>query len=110
MSNNVIAEISVVPIGTASTSLSKFVAGCDAILENTKGLNYRLTAMGTVVEGPLDLILSLVKQMHEAPFNQGVFRVLTTIKIDDRRDRDASMDKKLESVLKVNPDIKTDKS
>jgi len=108
MTNNVIAEISVVPLGTGSTSLSKFVAECDAVLANNKSLKYRLTPMGTVIEGPLDDVLSLARQMHEVPFSKGVFRVLTTIKIDDRRDKTASMKQKLESVLKENPGIKTD--
>jgi len=36
--------------------------------------------------------------MHEAVFNAGVMRVVTTIKIDDRRDKTSTMDSKMESL------------
>lgn len=54
--------------------------------------------MGTVIEGELNVILDTVKKMHEVPFNNGAMRVATTIKIDDRRDKQGSMDQKLKSV------------
>ncbi|MEC2078566.1 thiamine-binding protein, partial [Metabacillus fastidiosus] len=38
--------------------------------------------------------------IHEAPFNKGIKRVATNIRIDDRRDRTSSMERKLESVKK----------
>lgn len=110
MVDNVIVEISIVPIGTGSTELSKYIAPCVSILENHKDLKYRLTSMGTIIEGPLARVLDVVKLMHEVPFEAGVSRVLTTIKIDDRRDTKASMDKKVESVLEIDPNIKAAKS
>ena len=42
--------------------------------------------MGTVIEGDLDSVLRVIRQMHEAPFKAGALRVSTLIKIDDRRD------------------------
>jgi uncharacterized protein (TIGR00106 family) len=54
--------------------------------------------MGTIVEADLDKILTVVKKMHEATFGQGVARVLTTVKIDDRRDKAQSMKDKLASL------------
>ena len=95
---NVIAEISIVPIGTGSTGLSKYVADCINILGKKKELKYQLTPMGTIIEGPLEKVLETVKLMHEAPFYDGVLRVVTTIKIDDRRDKKASMESKVASV------------
>jgi uncharacterized protein (TIGR00106 family) len=106
MKNNVIAEISVIPIGTAAASLSRYVADCIEVLEGREDIRYQLTPMGTVVEGPLDRVLELLRLMHEEPFRKGVSRVVTTIKIDDRRDTKASMQKKVNSVLKANPKIK----
>jgi uncharacterized protein (TIGR00106 family) len=105
--SNVIAEITVVPVGTGESSLSQYVAGCVGVLEGCKEIKYELTPMGTIVEGPLDLILRLVRLMHEESFKKGVSRVVTNIRIDDRRDKKASMTKKVESVLKINPKIKT---
>lgn len=100
MKLNVIAEVSVVPLGMGDCSLSQYVAGCLSILDEYEGLKYELTSMGTILEGPLDIVLDAIRQMHEMPFKSGVLRVVTSIKIDDRRDKSASINKKVESVLK----------
>ncbi len=92
-----IVEVSVVPIGRPGTSLSEFVAGAVKVLKES-GLEYELTAMGTIISGDLDEILSAVRKMHESCFERGILRVLTTVKIDDRRDRQATPQKKVKSV------------
>lgn len=92
-----IVEVSVVPIGRQDTSLSEFVAGAVAILRES-GLKYDLTAMGTIISGDLDEVLVVVRKMHESCFEGGVLRVLTTVKIDDRRDRRATPEQKVKSV------------
>ena len=56
--------------------------------------------MGTVIEGDLAAVLEVIRKMHETPFQKGIQRVYTTIKVDDRRDKEAQMDKKVESVKK----------
>ena len=94
-----IAEVSVVPIGTKSTSLSSYVAGCLKVLEGS-GLIYELHGMGTIIEGELKEILDVVLKMHEVPFKAGALRVVTSIKIDDRRDKEASAKAKVESVVR----------
>ncbi|PLX90386.1 MAG: hypothetical protein C0614_00640 [Desulfuromonas sp.] len=81
-----VVEISITPLGTASPSLSEYVAGCVEVVA-ASGLAYQLTPMGTVIEGEIDQILSVIRQMHEQPFAKGAQRVSTLIKIDDRRDR-----------------------
>jgi len=93
-----IAEISVVPLGTKTPSVSRYVARAVRVLEREKDIKYELTAMGTVIEGDLDKILAVVKKMHEETFGDGVARVLTTIKIDDRRDKPQSMKAKVNSL------------
>ncbi|MFS0836412.1 MTH1187 family thiamine-binding protein [Paenibacillus sp. 1P03SA] len=92
-----IAEITVVPIGTASTSLSEYVAHLQKILDN-QPLHYELTPMSTIIEGPLDQLMEVILKLHESPFENGAQRVSTSIKIDDRRDKTASMQQKLQSV------------
>jgi uncharacterized protein (TIGR00106 family) len=109
MKEHVVAEISVVPLGTSGTSLSHFVAGCMEILDTRKDISYQLTPMGTIIEGPLDNVLEVSKILHEAPFGKGALRVLTTLKIDDRRDKKITIDSKIESVLKKWPDTRTGK-
>ncbi|MEW6726803.1 MTH1187 family thiamine-binding protein [Desulforudis sp. 1088] len=93
-----VAEISVLPVGTPTASVSAYVADCVRVLDQS-GLDYRVTPMGTVVEGPLDDILRVVRRMHEAPFAGGVQRVVTTLKIDDRRDKALTMAGKVEAIM-----------
>jgi len=95
-----IAEISVVPLGTKTPSVSQYVARAVKVLEGEKDIKYEITPMGTVIEGDLDMILAVARKMHEATFGEGVVRVLTTVKIDDRRDKAQSMKGKVESLRK----------
>lgn len=92
-----IVFVTVAPLGTATTSLSRYVAGVEKVLRDS-GLKCQLTAMGTIIEGDLDEILSVVRRMHEVPFTEGAVRVSTSIKIDDRRDKAASIEGKVRSV------------
>jgi uncharacterized protein (TIGR00106 family) len=94
-----IMEISVVPIGTQAASVSAFVAACVKLVEK-QGLRYEVTAMGTEVEGEVDDLLTLAAQMHRAPFSLGAQRVLTTIRLDERRDKELRMAEKKAAVLK----------
>ena len=100
MEKEVVAELAIVPLGTADTGLSRYIAACLEILRNNEDIQYQLTAMGTVMQGPLSRILEVAQQMHEVPFSMGVSRVFTTLKIDDRRDKTLSMSGKIESQLK----------
>lgn len=93
-----IVEFTIVPLGTGDTSLSDYVAECHKILVGSK-LNYQLTAMGTIVEGNLEEIMSVIMKMHEVPFANKAKRVSTSIKIDDRRDKTASILKKVQAVM-----------
>jgi len=89
--------LSISPLGTGTPSVSKYVAGVERILR-ASGLGHQLTAMGTIIEGDLDAILKVVRQMHEHPFTQGAVRVSTLIKIDDRRDKEHTIAGKMRSV------------
>jgi uncharacterized protein (TIGR00106 family) len=94
----VIAEISIVPIGTNTPSVSQYVAGAIKVLSREKNVKYKLTAMGTILEGTWDSVLGVTKKMHESVFDDQIQRVVTTIKIDDRRDRESSVERKIKSV------------
>jgi len=95
-----IAEVSVVPLGTRTPSVSQYVARAVKVLEREKSVKYEITPMGTIIEGDLDRILAVVKKMHEGTFGEGVARVLTTVKIDDRRDKALGMREKVDSLKK----------
>lgn len=94
-----IMEISVVPLGTKTPSVSRYVADALKVLEREKNIKYQLTAMGTIIEADsLDELLDVAKKMHEATFAGGAQRVVTTIKIDERRDKDITIEGKTKSV------------
>jgi uncharacterized protein (TIGR00106 family) len=94
-----VVEISVAPLGTDSLSVSSYVAACVEIVA-ASGLVYQLNPMGTVIEGDLDAIFSVLRKMHEVPFGKGAERVSTLIKIDDRRDQGShGLQGKIDSVL-----------
>lgn len=99
MKEPVIAEIHIVPLGTATTSLSHYIAACLDVVKEAQDISYQLTAMGTIVQGPLERILELAQKMHEAPFAMGAKRVATTIYIDDCRDKPITIDGKVKAVL-----------
>ena len=94
----VIAEIVVVPLGTATTSLSRYVSACHQVLKEAGDIKYELTAMGTIIQAPLERVLELAEKMHEVPFNSGAQRVSTSIRIDDRRDKSATIESKIKAV------------
>jgi uncharacterized protein (TIGR00106 family) len=93
-----ILEISIVPIGTKGTSLSHYVADCIKVLRKEKKVKYELTSMGTNMEGKLHDLIRIALKMHEVPFKKGAPRVLTTVKIDDRRDKKGTLEGKKRAV------------
>ena len=92
-----VMEISVVPLGKG-TSVSSYVADCIRVLKKEK-IPFELSAMGTNVEGSLKNLIAVALKMHQAPFNKGARRVVTTIKIDDRRDKKITLSGKKKAVL-----------
>jgi len=95
-----IAEVSIIPLGTKTPSLSKYLARAFRALRDEKNIKYELTSMGTIIEGDLGEILRVVRNMHENAFGDEIMRVITTVKIDDRRDKTLTMRGKVESLLK----------
>ena len=93
-----VVELTVCPLGTGTTSASKYVAGAQKVLADQDKVKYMLNPMGTVMEGNIDEIFALVRKIQEGVFDKGVDRVYSIIKVDDRRDKVASMEQKLASV------------
>lgn len=95
----VIVDFCIVPIGVG-VSLSRYIAACQAVLESS-GLETRLHAYGTNIEGPWDEVLAAVKRCHEAVHALGAPRITTTLKLGTRVDREQSMDDKVASVRRA---------
>ena len=90
-------EITVAPFGVG-TSLSPFVARAIKVLQDTPGIEYETNSMATIVRGSLEQLLSVAGQMHRAVLEAGAQRVSTTLRIDDRVDKEATMTSKLTSL------------
>ncbi|MBI3947883.1 MAG: MTH1187 family thiamine-binding protein [Armatimonadetes bacterium] len=92
-------EISVIPTGTGSASLSDYVADVIKVAK-ARGLKYEITGMSTNLEGDLHTLFDVAREMHEASFKRGAPRVYTLIKIDDRRDKELTLDYKRETAAR----------
>ena len=92
-----IAEFSVFPVGKGA-HLSRFVARIFPLIEQS-GLSYKLTAMGTIVEGDADQVFELVKACHKKMAEDSE-RVITSLKIDDFIGRTGRITGKIEAVQK----------
>ena len=67
--------------------------------EKTKGIKYHLTSMGTIVEADsVKQLFDIAGRMHHAVLKQGIQRVVTAIKIDDRKDKRLTMNGKIKSL------------
>jgi uncharacterized protein (TIGR00106 family) len=96
----VVVEFSIVPVGEG-TSVSRILAHAVKELENM-GVIYELTPMCTVFEArSAEEAFKAVEAAHEAVFKHGVKRVVTIVKIDDRRDVERGMKDKVESLKKA---------
>ncbi|MFX1598497.1 MAG: MTH1187 family thiamine-binding protein [Promethearchaeota archaeon] len=94
----VIVSFDIVPIGTEATSVSEFVAEAIKAIKEFKDLKFTLTPMCTILEGSLDHVMTAIMKAHEAVFKAGAERVVTNIKIDDRRDVQRRMGDKVKAV------------
>lgn len=94
----VMAEISVVPIGTGSPSVSGEVAAALRALDAHPAVQHELTAMGTTLTGEINDVLAACAAMHTAVLDAGAPRCYMIIKLDERRDKAATAAEKVAAV------------
>ncbi|MGD0947120.1 MAG: MTH1187 family thiamine-binding protein [Candidatus Binatia bacterium] len=92
----VIADLCLVPLGVG-VSLSPYIAACERVLKEA-GLETRLHAYGTNIEGEWDAVFAAIRRCHDVVHEMGAPRISTTLKIGTRTDRVQSMDAKVRSV------------
>ena len=92
----VMIDLCIVPIGVG-VSVSKYIAACHRVLTEA-GLDARLHAYGTNVEGEWDAVFAAVKRCHQIIHDMGAPRISTTIKLGTRTDREQTMADKVASV------------
>lgn len=95
------ADLTVLALGRPGVSAGEYIAEIQRRLGEQSRVRYRMHAMGTSLEGSPADILAMVGELHAVPFEQGVPRVYTVLKLDERRDRpDQTLQDKVESVEK----------
>jgi uncharacterized protein (TIGR00106 family) len=96
------ADLTVLSLGRPEVSASEYVAAIQRRLAAQDKVRYRMHAMGTSLEGETADILALVGELHAVPFEMGVPRVYTVLKLDERRDKpDQTLDDKVRSVERL---------
>jgi len=78
----VLVEFSVTPM--TEGEMKPFV---DSALQEIKkaGLKHEVGPIATTVEGELDRVLDAIRHAHEAVLNRGAERVVTDIRIDEKK-------------------------
>ena len=94
-----VAELTLIPIGTKTTSVSKYIAGALDSIGEIEGLTYELNAMGTTIaHKDLKVLYDVIRRMQESVFENGADRVYSVVKTDDRRDKNYTFKDKITSV------------
>ena len=102
----VLLEFSMTPLGKGE-SVSPYVARSLKIIEES-GLDYRLHAMGTIVEGEMDQVMAVVQRCFEAMASD-CDRIACSAKFDYRRGRSGRLASKVASVeQKLGRKLRTD--
>ncbi len=91
----VLLEFSMTPLAEGE-SVGKYVARSLEIIDRS-GLDYRLHAMGTIIEGEIDEVLAVMKQCLDAMATD-CDRITCTAKLDYRRGHSGRLVSKVQSV------------
>jgi len=85
--------LQVIPMGSGSKTYGIIDEAIKVI--QTSGIRYQVCPFETVLEGDYDKLMNVLKKAQEVCFKYGAESILTHIKIEWHRDRDASIDEKV---------------
>ena len=93
----IISQLSIAPVGLG-TSLSKYVK----IVINTlrkNNIKFETNDMATIIETEnLDTLFNVVNEAHNSVVKSGAKRVITELKIDDRKDKKVIIGTKVKAI------------
>ena len=93
----IISQLSIAPVGK-DISLSRYIKRVISVLEESN-VKFETNAMATVIETEdLRTLFKVVEEAHNAVIDAGAQRVITELKIDDRRDKNVTIGSKLDSL------------
>src|SRR4051794_7299396 len=92
------AALTVSALARAGASASRYIAEIQRRLAAQDRVRYSMHAMGTSLEGSTADILAVAGELHAVPFDMGIPRVYSILKLDERRDREQTLEDKVSSV------------
>ena len=92
------ADLTMIALGRAEASASEYIAEIQRRLAAQDRVRYEMHAMGTSLEGSTADILAVAGELHSVPFEMGIPRVYSILKLDERRDREQTLADKVDSV------------
>jgi uncharacterized protein (TIGR00106 family) len=92
------ADITVLPVGREGASVGDVLAEVHRRLGAQDRVKFEMHAMGTSLEGSVDDIFKLAAELHAVPFESGIPRVYTVLKVDQRNDREQTLEEKVSAV------------
>ena len=95
------ADLTVIALGRAEASASAYIAEIQRRLAAQDRVRYEMHAMGTSLEGTTADILAVAGELHAVPFEMGIPRVYSILKLDERRDREQTLEDKVRSVRRL---------
>jgi uncharacterized protein (TIGR00106 family) len=95
------ADLTVIALGRAEASASRYIAEIQRRLAAQDRVRYVMHAMGTSLEGETADILTLVGELHAVPFELGIPRVYSVLKLDERRDKAQTLEDKVAAVNRL---------
>jgi uncharacterized protein (TIGR00106 family) len=95
------ADLTVIALGRPDASASAYIAEIQRRLAAQDRVRYVMHAMGTSLEGTTADIFDVVRELHAVPFEMGIPRVYTVLKLDERRDKEQTLEDKVASVQKL---------
>ncbi|GMM33624.1 Ecm15 protein [Saccharomycopsis crataegensis] len=93
-----IADVCLIPIGTASPSVSKYVTKVESVIRKSP-LKSTLHSAGTTIEGPWTEVMDLIGSLHEVLHKEdGVLRIQSDIRVGTRTDKPQTAEDKVRVV------------
>ena len=93
----IISQLSISPVGN-ETSLSKYVKIILNVLKKYN-LKFETNAMATIIQTKdLKILFNVIQEANYELFKMGSKRIITELKIDNRIDKEVTMESKLKSI------------
>jgi uncharacterized protein (TIGR00106 family) len=92
------ADPTVIPFGREGAGTGDGIAEIQRRLKRQDQVGFRMRAMGKSLEGCVEDILAPSGEFHAVPFEAGIPRLYTPLKLDERRVLEQGLDYKVDSV------------